>query len=190
MHKQLWRGRCGINIFPRGTHFCRLTQCFPAALVSTHARSNWPRLTFDSPMLCVCARVCGVHSNHDSRLRGKFLICKHVKNIKIMRTWHASLWIEMRIRIGSVPGVMRGVYIEMPGAVLTVFEYWSHDLNAFGTCYNAVLLGIRFKKRRSRKPVFIFRRASLKIRWDRWVFIGISRRNLISEACKTRRMKS
>lgn len=76
--------------FPLGTHFCRLTQCFPAALVSTHARSNWPRLTFDSPMLCVCVcvRVCvlRVHSNHDSRLRSKFLICKHVKNIKIMRT--------------------------------------------------------------------------------------------------------
>lgn len=64
------------------------TEGFPAALVSTHARSNWPRLTLDSPMLlCVRARarVGGVHSNHHAGLRGKFLIWKHVRNIKIMQ---------------------------------------------------------------------------------------------------------
>lgn len=80
--RQMW----DKHFFPLGTHFCRLTQCFPAALVSTHARSNWPRLTFDSPMLlCVCVCVCGVHSNRDVRLRSKFLIWKHVRNIKIMQ---------------------------------------------------------------------------------------------------------
>lgn len=52
----------------------------------------------------------------------------------------------MRIKIGSVPGVMRRLYIEMPGAFLTVFEYLPYDLNAFGTCYNALLLGMLFKK--------------------------------------------
>lgn len=73
----------------------------------------------------------------------------------------------MRLKIGSVPGVIKRLYIGMPGAVLTVFEYWACDLNVSGA-RNAMssYYGCTEKKNSSQyvhwEPILLFRFPSFK----------------------------